>query len=235
MKKIALSGIMAIGLSGLLMAGGDIAPVTLSPADSWGGFYVGAQAGWIRGTDNVDVSASYAYNDRFHLKPNGGLGGLYGGYNWELPQNWLMGGEGEFNWISADDEVSTLDHDYHYKIKYKWEAAVLARLGKVLDQTYMPYILGGLTWQRIAGSWPNTENDSAWAAEDKKTLHGWTLGAGLEMKLSKNLHVRLQYRYNHYHQTDLLHDEWFLGTYYATYEKVKQHENIIQLGLSYHF
>lgn len=235
MKKSVIVGILTIGLSGLGMGGGDIAPVTPAPVDSWGGFYIGAQAGWIRGRDNVDVSSNYGYSDRFHLKPNGGLGGLYGGYNWELSKNWLVGIEGEFNWISADDEISTLDPSYNYKIKYKWEAAVLARVGKVLDQTYFPYILGGLTWQRIAGSWPNTVNDSAWAAEDKKTLHGWTLGAGLEMKLSKNLHVRLQYRYNHYHQADLLHDEWVGGTYFATYEKVKQHENVIQLGLSYHF
>ena len=235
MKRIAVVGAVIMGMNSFAIAGGDIASLTPVSVDSWSGFYVGAQVGWSRGTDHVDVSSNYGYNDHFRLKPKGWSGGLYGGYNWLLPQNWVVGLEGEFNWISADDEVPTSDPRYHYKIKSNWDAALLARIGKVLDHTYMPYILGGLTWQRIKGSWPNTVGDPDWGAEDKKTLYGWTVGAGLEMRLSENLYLRLQYRYNHYHSDTLIHGGWYGGTYYETYEKVKQHDNRIQLGISYHF
>ncbi len=188
MKKIVLSVTAAVALSSFAIAGGDIAPVM--PADNWSGFYVGVQMGGIAG--NADVSIP-SYPSSFGLDPDGVAGGIYAGYNWLLDNDWLIGIEVSGNFISSDDEGLSGNGTERYRLEQNWDAAILLRIGKVIDDTWMPYITGGAAWTELEASYPGTTRGSS-----KDTISGWTLGAGIEVKLSTNIHARIEYRHSDY-------------------------------------
>ena len=249
MRKIVLSLTTAAALSSFAMAGGDIVPVAPAPADNWSGFYVGAQVGGTWGdadtkADVYDYEYTVGQNEWVKIaegdskpNPNGFIGGLYAGYNWLFDNDWLVGIEGSYNWSDAKDDA-TVKHegevvgDAEAEIKQKWEAAVIARVGKVIDDSYMPYILGGATWTKLDAS----ASFQGISGSDSDTVSGWTVGAGIEFKLTENLHARAQYRYSDYNDAKFS-DEATLpedGTY-----KVKAttdyNAHMLQVGLSYRF
>ncbi len=246
MKKFTLSVVAALSMSAFALAGGDIAPVepeVVVPApmmeDNWSGPYAGLQAGYIWGDADLhaeDNGGSTLDLNNFKLK--GFAGGIHAGYNMLTSENWVLGLAGEANWMSVDDQKNIgpggWDPDYDYKIKQKWETALLAKVGKVINDTYMPYIVGGATWTKIGGNFiylPAPGTQPEWEDEKTDTVGGWTLGAGLEMKINENLHARLQYRYSDYDDAKLTHTD---GVDYI-WETIDYKTHIVQVGLSYFF
>jgi len=229
MKKMILSISAVIALSGFAMGGGDITPVI--PTDSWSGFYVGTQLGGSWGdadmSDQFVVGPPQKYFS--HPNPNGFLGGLYLGYNWRFDNGWLVGLEGSYNWSDAKDQAVDTDEqgnvqsDMIFEIQQKWEAAILARVGKIIDESYMPYLLGGATWTRLHAIGHYWGDDYA----DNDTVSGWTVGVGIEFKLTENLHARMQYRYNNYRDAEF--DISGLPT------SVDYNAHMLQVGFSYRF
>ena len=232
MKRIALSALVALGLSGIAIAGGDIAPVAPAPSDSWSGFYVGLQAGGIWGEadwDDMDKSP-YAHD----IELDSWVGGIYAGYNWLLRDNWLIGVEGEWNYVDSDKTVVTVlpDHpnltgNYKTRVKQKWDAALLLRFGKVFDDTYLPYITGGIAWGDFDTKISVLGVDSY---SGGATLTGWTIGAGLEMKLSENVHARIQYRY-----TDYGDDRYTMHGDHDVHSKLGSNAHMVTVGINYTF
>jgi len=200
MKKVVLSMVAVFALTGGIKAGGDIAPVLPAPMDSWSGFYVGIQSGGIWGDADVDYKTlkhNFGFNTTKGLDLNGFIGGIYGGYNWLLENDWLVGIEGEWNYVSADDTGPiTNTPGWATKLEQNWDASLRLRAGKVMGDSLL-YVTGGVAW----GSFDLDAYDSANPADGfhgNYTLTGWTLGAGLEYKLTENIHARIQYRYTDY-------------------------------------
>jgi len=192
MKKFASSVLVS---SLLLMAGGDVIPVTPTSADGWSGFYFGIQTGGIRG--NGDVTYRNEAGETFEAKglnPDGLISGIYGGYSWLLVNNWLLGAEGEWNDVSAHDLSPVAGQPImRSKIDHNRDTSLRLRVGKVMDG-YLPYITGGAAWSRFNIRTCFLEN----CQSQKLTMLGWTAGAGVEMELSPRLHARIQYRYTDY-------------------------------------
>jgi outer membrane immunogenic protein len=232
MKKIAYSLVTVLVLSGTGIAGGDIAPVTPILTNSWSGFYVGFQAGGVWG--DSDVVYEDNQHNRFYaqnIRPDGFLGGFYGGYNWIVGDNWLFGVEGEWNYISADDTVN-IDGDPQTtaKLEQEWDASIRLRLGKVLGE-YLPYITGGVAWSNF-----DLKTHDAYSSNPdistSYTLTGWTIGGGLEMRLTDNLLARVQYRYTDYgNDTKRI---WSNGSDYFD-ARVKYNTHMVTVGISYRF
>ena len=226
MKKITLSAIVAVGLSCMTMAGGDIAPVSPAPADSWSGFYVGLQAGGIWGDADVDYDDEGTARHTHGLNVDGFAGGLYGGYNWLLENNWLVGVEGEWNYIDADDS-GAIDNapTFSTKVEQKWDASLRARVGKVMGD-YLPYLTGGVAWGNF--DLKAYANDGSASYSKSMALTGWTIGVGLEMKLSENIHARIQYRYTDYGDKTKNISSGFDG-------KLNYNAHMVMVGISYRF
>ncbi|MDD2399145.1 MAG: porin family protein [Sulfurovum sp.] len=241
MKKfnfsVAVLGMMASGV--FAMAGGDIAPVEpaveveMPAVDSWSGPYIGLQAGYNWG--NADTSAYWADPEEdervFTLNGfnvDGFTGGIFAGYNWKLDNDFLIGVEGEYNFVSADDTIIVEDDgEWGAKVEQEWDASLRLRAGKVMGD-YMPYITGGIAWAGMkADGW------TEWGSEDHydDTLTGWTIGAGLEKKINENLHARIQYRY-----TDYGDDTWELDpSNDPDTGKIEYNAHLLMVGLSYRF
>jgi outer membrane immunogenic protein len=226
MKKLILSAIASVALVTVSWAGGNVQPPQNPPAvvtDSWSGPYVGLQAGYLTGKATV--------GDPFTVKPSGIAGGLFAGYNWLTPDNLLYGVEADINGVSADkSKVLTQNYDMGditvlssatYKFEQNWDASLRLRVGGVVQDKYLIYATGGATWAGVKASY-TAGNDTT---SEKKTLSGWTLGAGVEMKVTDNINARLQYRYSSYGK------KYFnLGP-----SSVKYKTHMIQAGVSYKF
>ncbi|AKF25266.1 hypothetical protein YH65_07580 [Sulfurovum lithotrophicum] len=220
MKKFSLSLATILAMSTFSMAGGDIAPVepVVEVVDTWSGPYAGIQAGGVFGDADVSIPA---YPSNFSLDPSGFAGGLYMGYNWLLEDNLLLGVEGVYNWMSADDDgLSGGSGGERYKVEQNWDAALLLRAGKVMGDM-MPYITGGVAWTELE----TTYIPDNWGGRTD-TVTGWTIGAGIEKKINENLHARIQYRYTNYNTADFFH----AGPSHVDYDSSN-----LMLGVSYRF
>jgi len=197
-------------------------------SQNWSGFFAGASLGarfadndW-RTSDVMPLLCSVG----LCFFPSAGTGGsmnsaagrvgAYGGYNWQVTPTWLVGIESDFGSASnsktstAPGTIGTIlggvvTNPPTATVKDTWDASVRGRLGMLLPSNTLLFATGGPTWQRVqlsascivtgSGtdfcSFPHNESDS-------KTLLGWTVGGGIEQKLSANWLVRLDYRYADY-------------------------------------
>ena len=237
MKKILISAITVSVLVSSLYAGGKLVEPQYVPpipvvTDIWSGSYVGAQLGFIAGKGKVTANSLTKV-----LKPSGFTAGVFAGYNWHSKDDILFGIEGDINYISAKKSLiyssrrgafSTFKPPLKIDMKLRqyWDASLRARLGKVIDNKYLPYVTAGVAWTRVGLSYPGAP--SPFSSVKKKTLTGWTVGAGLEVKVDKNVNVRIQYRYSNYGKETIKH-----GTLNSTLKDFKTHS--IRAGISYSF
>lgn len=227
---------MALGFSSIVMAGGNIAPVAPAPVvsepvDSWSGLYAGLQVGGVWGDADVDydnTGSGFGIYRTYDLDVDGFSGGVYGGYNWLLDNDLLVGVEGEWNYVDADDSGPvTNTQGVFTKVEQNWDASLRLRAGMVMED-FMPYLTGGVAW----GDFDVTVTDGSVSYSTSMTLTGWTIGAGVEKKLSEDLYTRIQYRYTDYgDDTERFYDN---GETYLD-GKLDYNAHMLTLGISYRF
>jgi len=209
-------------------------PVAAAPVQSfsWGGAYLGGQIGYGWGKSRYsDPAFVSAFTDQ--LKPDGFLGGLYAGYNFDLGNSVILGVDGDITYNNLKDGDS---EDFGGIVignntKLRWSGAVRARAGVAVDR-FLPYIAGGVAFGSVKNSgYFDVVGLENFTGADTKTMTGWTLGAGVDYAATDNLIVRLEYRYTDYGRKD------FSGTTdifsYDTGNKLKTSD--IRLGVAYKF
>jgi outer membrane immunogenic protein len=245
MKKVLYSIVAVVALGAFADAGGKLVePPTVPPIsiDDWSGPYIGLQAGYIKGDGDTTInSPAYGLTSlmlpdpetyKATNKPDGFIGGLYVGYNKLLQNNWLIGVELAGNYVKID-KTSTLYNSagsatsVKFNLKQKNEGALYLKFGKVINNQYMPYILGGVTGTKLEG----TVIDGANSYKDSDTVTGFTVGAGLEFKINRNWHARVQYRYSKYDDAKFSYN--VSGVTLKGTTDYKTHT--VQAGISYHF
>lgn len=191
------------------------------PLFTWTGFYIGADIGYAWGYNN--------YVNRFtglpgYTKPNGEIGGLHVGYNYQISQ-FVVGIEGDVT--GADFNNSSIVGPYYNSVRVPVEGSARGRLGYTWDRALF-YVTGGAAFGDIQHNYANAAGADP-AGTYNKTRVGYTVGAGAEYALSNNWSVRAEYRYTDYgHTTDVA----FLGT--TPFDnKVQEHR--VTVGFSYKF
>lgn len=201
------------------------APVIAAPVFSWNGAYLGGQIGygWGKSTfSDVDGVGG-------RLKPDGFLGGLYAGYNFDLGNSVVLGVDGDVTYnnlkkrFSETDEFGDTDS---IESKLRWSGAVRARAGYAVDR-FLPYIAGGVAFGQIKNSATSVEGGVEEHFSSSKTHTGWTAGAGVDYAATDNVIVRLEYRY-----TDYGHKNFDVDGV-DTRNKFKTNE--VRLGVAYKF
>jgi outer membrane immunogenic protein len=206
-------------------------------AGDWTGPYAGVQLGYAWGdadTNSWSVPADpdYAFSIT-NFNVDGAAGGIYGGYMWQLGNDYLLGLEGEWNWVDATDTIVLYadgDPAYPYgaDIDQKLDASLRLNVGKQMGN-YMVYVTGGVAYS-------STEVDGFTLWDDRTThneadLWGWTIGAGAEKKITANIHARIQYRF-----TDYGNETWDLGDEHdVDVGEIVHESHMLTVGVSYCF
>ena len=212
---------LGLGLSQVALAA-DLpmkAPQIVAPAPpQWTGFNAGLSLGarWA----NIDgTSLSFGGGPvPFPSLANQGYDsttfrvGGYLGYDWQFDPKWLVGLEGDFAWGDATKHVDALqgiakaNTGNFSEARQTWDAGIRARLGYLLDPTWLIYVTGGVQWQHFeatencaintCGPPPlNPPNGAPFLQTNSTTRTGWAIGGGVEKMLPGKWLVRAEYRY----------------------------------------
>lgn len=203
------------------------APVVSTLVFSWAGGYLGGQIGYGWGKSTF---TNPFFSDS--LKPDGFLGGLYAGYNFDAGNNVILGVDGDVTYNNLKDGSS---EDFGGLIagsdtKLRWSGAVRARAGYAIDR-FLPYIAGGVAFGSVKNTgYLDLVDVNYSSASQSKTLTGWTAGAGVDYAATDNLILRLEYRYTDYGSKDFSAANGFVFT---TGNKLKTSE--VRVGIAYKF
>lgn len=195
--------------------------VDVAPVFSWAGAYIGGQIGYGWGRSELGD---------LRLKPDGFLGGLYAGYNFDVGDNFILGIDGDVTYNDLDKGYSVYDPVWDVsggiKSKLRWSGAVRARAGVAVDR-WMPYIAGGVAFGNVKNTAWFDDGVISGGDSQSKTLTGWTAGAGVDYAATDNVIVRLEYRYTDYGHKDFGYSD------FGVRNKFKTHD--IRLGVAYKF
>lgn len=161
----------------------------------WSGAYVGVQTGYAEGKSlytNTDFRGEYVDYD-----PDGFFGGVYAGYNFQLPNNVVLGVDGDLNFTGIKGA-----NDYWWlgvtrvptaSAEIKYTAALRARVGYAMGR-FLPYVAGGLSVAKYDFDFVSTTGFVYYA--ESKSMVGWNVGLGAEYAATENLILRAEYRYS---------------------------------------
>ncbi len=191
-------------------------------------------------------------------------GGGYTGYNWQSAQ-WVYGIEGDFAWANADADRSGLPGCSAIpsgcilgfgavpptrdsaSVDAKWDASLRARLGFLVAPSILLYGTSGVAWEKVETTGVcggltslycgvNSTDTADSIRSNDSILTGWTIGAGIEGKLTSNWLLRLEYRYADFGQEDGVFHFHQDGTADNTYRyKIEDQDHIVTVGIAYRF
>lgn len=194
---------------------------------AWEGGYIGAQIGKAWGKSNF-TDANFSDD----LKPDGFLGGIYAGYNFDVGSNVILGVEADLNLGNiTDSEFEDFGGGFAAgaESELRWSGAVRARAGYAIDR-FMPFIAGGVAFGNVKNlGYLNLPVH--FSAADSQTLTGWTAGAGIDYAATDKIVLRLEYRHTDYGNADFSGSNSIFS--FDTGNTFKT--NDLRLGVSYKF
>jgi outer membrane immunogenic protein len=179
------------------------APVAVAPATTdWAGPYIGASVGygWATANDSLDSTSV-----------NGFSVGGQAGYNFDLTDTVVAGLEGDLNYNNQQGSFTGARTPDSYRMK--WDASIRGRVGVDIDGI-LPYAEAGVAFANADLNAPASTNN---------TYTGYTVGGGVEFKVSDPVSLNVEYRYSDYGDQ----------TYAA--DSVHLNDNTTKVGLNYHF
>ena len=173
----------------------------IQPVFDWTGFYIGAHAGYGRGTSSAVLADPATLANVNHF--SGVIGGVQAGYNVQLPSGLLLGVEADLsfpNYLNSNSVVSSLT-SARSDVTEQWDYVGTAR-GRIgySSGPWLTYATGGLAW---AGE--RFLNTPAVGSDEKhiNARLGWAAGAGVEYAFAPHWSVRLEYLYNRFERADI--------------------------------
>jgi outer membrane immunogenic protein len=165
------------------------APITeVSGVYDWGGFYVGANAGYA--WTGIDYTGAAPAIDR-------DLGGMavggYAGFNF-VNGSWVYGIEADVKHDFNEDRFTAGGTTFNAETT--WGGSVRGRVGYAFDRTLI-YGTAGYAFSRAE------LEDVGAGTRGTETFHGWTVGAGVEQAITDTMAGRIEYRYTDLSKSDI--------------------------------
>ena len=200
------------------------------PPFSWTGFYVGVNAGYAWGDSdarftndcnvppgtgvfcsgnvrNAEANAIQASGNQGSLDPDGFIGGVQAGYNWQSGSA-VLGVELDFNAFNVNASrsasgvtpLTVSNYNIGSALDTDWLFTARGRLGWIVGPTVLAYVTGGLAVTDIQVSQFYNDNLLAppgfsTSSTTTSTKTGWTLGGGLEWALTNSWTMKAEYLY----------------------------------------
>jgi outer membrane immunogenic protein len=224
MKKLAV----ATGFALALTAGSAIAadlpsrkspPVYVPPAPvlSWTGFYAGVNIGYGFNASGSNVTGADTAAGTVWSYGTPGVSGVLGGgqlgYNWQFPNNFLVGVEAD--WQGADlsggrygfgvgpGTVSSL----YSRERIEWFGTLRGRAGYLFTPALLLYVTGGFAYgDGSTRTTIATSNAFTGQGAESSGRYGFSAGGGLEWMFLPNWSAKVEYLY-----TDMSGDRRLVG------------------------
>ncbi|MDF2369200.1 MAG: outer membrane beta-barrel protein [Rhizobiaceae bacterium] len=166
---------------------------TMAPVNyDWTGFKVGASVGAGALVHDVDVAGG-----GFNFNGIGGEG-IFGdiniGYDHQFNDRFVGGIQIAGRYCNMQTELNVFGGSGDITADYGID--VLARLGMLVGDRSLAYVIGGYSWQHFDLSTSPAIFSYDWDA------NGFTVGTGLEVAFSQKITGFTEYRYSHYESED---------------------------------
>jgi outer membrane immunogenic protein len=188
---------------------------------NWSGAYLGVVGSYNWG--HTDWRFDNGTNAD-HRANGGGIGGTIG-YNWQFPNNLVLGIEGDVSWLDASGGTSCPNPAFDCNSKVSWLGTVRPRVGYAFGP-FMPYVTGGAAFGKVKLSSPAAGGVPG--ISESHTAFGWAAGTGVEYALTDHLTAKLEYLH-----VDLGKDTYFGST--SDISRGRWLDDGIRVGLNYKF
>lgn len=172
---------------------GAAAFATQAAAETFNGPYVGVTAGWNR-AEVADRTLNALAIDAEATRDSAVVG-IYGGYNYKVLDNVVLGVEAGFS-TAIDDNVRAESLGRTLNVDPRYSFDLSARAGYLVNSKTLVYARGGYANQRIR----NTLETDSGAVRSSDNLDGWTVGGGVEYAITPKISARAEYRYSDFGQ-----------------------------------
>lgn len=229
---------------------------------NWTGFYLGGHASYGWSNSQVELSPGHPNAVQFFAlgavppslgtEPNGFLGGVQFGYNYQRGAV-VYGIEADISYSNirgsgsetrSPDPVNIINITSDAEQKLDWFGTLRARLGLTQADRSLLYATGGLaaghaTLSTSLTAAPPFSCATAIcpSASTSKALVGWTAGAGAERAFANNWSAKIEYLY--YDIGDISHsfvDARFpVGATFIFNAQADYRGHIVRVGLNYKF
>jgi len=228
-------------------------PVYVPPAFTWTGFYLGANLGFggdrfVYPFSAAAVDGSAGFGGSVSITSEGVLGGGQVGYNWEFPNNFVLGFETDFDGAAIRGKVTAnagggiggglFGAAAEIGSTINYIGTVRARAGYAWDR-FLVYGTGGFAYGRVTSSASATVGTDTGggggsiSASQTSGRVGWTVGGGFEYAITQNLTVKTEYLYVNL-GTPTAFEQNLLGVVGVNVGE-KTTANIVRAGLNYKF
>lgn len=203
MKRFVLVSV-ALVLTSTIAAAADMTvktPFAKAPAAvayDWTGFYAGGYWGTSLGQSSATTPGGFA--NTVGISKRGWTAGGTAGVNWQAGRNWLLGLEGDIGYLANDRRFDQWnDSAVTVGVETGGYATARARFGYVTGPSLL-YVTGGAAFVHMENTFGGCKNGfcggaiiNPTAATDTKT--GWSVGGGIESKISQNWTRKTEYLY----------------------------------------
>ena len=177
-------------------------PVPVQKSSNWTGVYGGLNGGLGFGNFTKDGKDVYG-------NPTGGTLGVTGGYNYQMPNNWVAG-------VEADLSLGNIKGSSTGSSEARYLNTFRGRLGYAMNET-MPFVTAG-----YAGA---TTHDINGGSTVDNYHNGFTLGGGVETVITGPWTAKAEALYIHLEEKDIPSGGGSSGADWG----------LVRLGLNYKF
>ena len=214
------------------------APLFVVAGPSWAGFYVGVQGGygWSKFKPTIDPAlVALGLTEDLDHNTDGWMAGVVGGYNFQSG-NWVYGIELDASWASmkgssvndfditvpGPDGDVTFDLNQVQKSKISQIYLARARLGYAFGNV-LAFATGGAAAAKVGTNFSVTGLGQTISSSDSEYHYGYTLGVGLEYKITSSWNARIEYSYVGFKDRDHVGIEHSLD------------QQLVRAGITYRF
>ncbi len=218
------------------------APAPVFVAADWSGLYVGIVGGYATGKSHSSATGLIAGAPDTSINLKGALIGGQVGYNYQLSNGLVLGAVADLSWSSVKGTTcvegrgcdGSFDDSYS-KGSLSWLSTVRAKGGFALSNDVLLYATGGLAMAGGKASISYLTSSVDPLVSDKQTLFGWTIGAGIEYKLTQSISLGAEYLYADFGKQDfnLSNAAVLGGAAIGSNSNAKLH--IVRASLNYRF
>jgi outer membrane immunogenic protein len=188
--------------------------------DSFNGPFVGVQGGWQQDRQTLDVTSSFGTSKDRQNNSGFGYGGQIG-YDFLLNPNIVLGAEAA---LTGRTGSNPLEYNSDFTISQGRTVAATARFGYLIGVNGLVYARGGYTNARY--KLRNRFGDYS------QNHGGYTVGAGYEQQLRRNVSARIEYAYSKFGAKSLPGLANGIG---ATDARLGYSRNEVKAGLNFRF